>query len=215
MRLAFSMISAALILFFSGPSWAQLDESSWLMSTRGRSEHRVRPPASSATVLELLQIQYPKVKNPHRVRPMTSQRQGYRKDIDAVLANARAKGKTLRVQQFRFAHGNPKENVKLLSSLVPDVAYRVEGQSIFALGEPEVLDQVAFLCPELDLPANSVCLDFKLVEISAKGLQQAGVGWHAPAPVSETVTEAINGQQLESRSHMTLLRAGYFTRGCR
>ncbi len=108
-----------------------------------------------------------------------------------------------------------------MSSLIPDVIYSTEGSYVLALGEPGALDQVGYLVLELDLAADSVMTDFKLVEITQRGLDSAGVGWLYPEDISsgltETLTESVVGQEVSRDTKKTpkSVRFGYFTRGCR
>ena len=97
----------------------------------------------------------------------------------------------------------------LLPTLVPGVTCRVEGQSLFVLGEPGALDQVAALQPELDFPHNVILLKIHLVEFAPKGFQRLGLDWNALSSATETVIESVNGKKLESRVNTTILQAGY------
>ncbi len=220
MRLSLSLIATVTVLILYRPIWAHptSPENSWLLSTQGRLEYQLSHPVGSASTLKLLQTRSPEVQIPRRIRPGTARRHGYRKDVETFLSRAREQGllgPRNPVHEFRIVHGNPKEIEYLLSVLVPVVFYRVDGQTILAMGEPGSLDQVASLQSELDIPLNRVLTEVKLVEFTPEGLRGAGLGWHTPSPVSETVIEAVNGQKLEPRVNDTFFRAGYFTRGCR
>ena len=218
MRLLSSALAAIAVLALSSPSLAQRLEDSWLMPTRGCVSASPRPQViGSKAVLELLERKYPEVVLAPRTRATTSPHLAYRKDVERFLSLAR-QGLVERqavIQKFRILHGEAKELETLLSTLVPDVLYRSNGRDLYAMSQAGGLDLVEVLLEEIDLPKDSVLIDVKLVELTPQGLQNAGFGWYPPAEVTETVTEAVNGQRLEQRRENGLFHAGYTTRGCR
>lgn len=220
MRLSRLLLGLLTFSALSVPAWSdpQPIEQPWLMPTHASVGARPGLSKGSAATLELLKTYLPEVK----VRPKswrgTTRQQARQREVEAFLSQARSQGclgAVTPVSEFQVVHGSPDELRSLLSILVPDVAYKVEGRRISALGKPGALDQVSALLEELDLPSDSVLTDVKLVQITTRGMEAAGMGW-APVSHSESTTESVNGQTVKRETLAPgIFRVGWFLRGCR
>ncbi len=157
----------------------------------------------------------------------SSPRQAHRKETEALLAKARELGliteeRPATVRIFPVIYWEPNEARALLSTLVPNARYAVESGSLVALGSPNALDQVGELLSEIDLAADQVMMDTRLVEITPQADRETGLTWITRpsdhpgiiARPTEKIEERVNGKQIGKprKQAESKIRIGSFAR---
>lgn len=204
------------------PGWAQatvtsFEDKSWL-SPRPVGVFRSDRGAyrNPKMLLDFLRRKYPDVKIRRWVRPGTSREEDYQKDIEAYQNHIRTwpndREGPSRLEAFRIRYGEVEDVRTLMSALVPDAVYQVDGKNLAAIGSAGSLAQIRELLQEIDRPLDDVWLDYSFVELSAEMQQKTGVVWRDPG-VTESRMEYVLGTPLSKRptTDPSRLRLGRFT----
>ena len=200
------------------PAWSQatvisFEEETWLSPRRvGTFRNDRGAYRNPKMLLDFLQREYPDVKIRRWVRPGVSREEGYREDIEAYQNHIRKlpsnREGPIRLEAFRIRYGEIENVRTLVSTLVPDVKFQVDGKTLAVTGPANGVAQAREVFSEIDLPLDEVMLSYRLSEYNTELQRKTGVVWSDPA-LTESRMDYVLGVPLSktptaSRSRIKL-----------